>query len=145
VLHRKDGLPSVYFEGRDLAMLQSATARLNDVCINGGAALLREHFTRRYDTGDYAILTTFDLLRARYRASDDDLWRNIHKTQYWRRHTWVLPIHRRSTEHWVVCIITIEDRRLLLFDSLAAEHPWQQDVPVCLSVPLRASHRRTIL
>jgi len=110
-------------------MLRSETARLNDVCINGGAALLQEHF---HDTKKIAILTTYDILRVRYRASDDDLWRNIRKTKYWCRDTWILPIHRRTTEHWVLCVICLEDHRLLLFDSLAAEHPWQQDIKVCL-------------
>jgi len=132
--HRKHGLPSVHFEVRDLAILKSGTARLNDICINGGAALLQDHFAPPNDTHRCAILSTFDLVRVRYRASDEDLWRNIHKTKYWDKCIWILPIHRRTTEHWVIGIVSLKDHRILLFDSLAAERPWHRDVKVSLSI-----------
>jgi Ulp1 protease family, C-terminal catalytic domain len=122
-----------YFGEHDLAILRSGTARLNDVCINGGAALLQAHFDPLNE--HCAVLTTFDLVRVRYRASDEDLWRNIHKTAYWCKKTWVLPIHRRTAEHWVICIISPNDRRLLLFDSLAGERPWQRDIKVRIYYP----------
>jgi Ulp1 protease family, C-terminal catalytic domain len=123
-------LPTYHFEQRDLDILKSPTARFNDVGINGGAALLHRFYLLRNKTSAErcALLSTFDLPRVRYNASDEELWRYIHRSSYWQKDVWILPIHRKSAEHWVLCVITLREHQLYLFDSLAARRPWRQDV-----------------
>ncbi|KAG2753129.1 hypothetical protein P692DRAFT_20664586, partial [Suillus brevipes Sb2] len=41
---RRDGFPRQVFDARDISCLSSPTACLNDVCINGCAALLYSQF-----------------------------------------------------------------------------------------------------
>ncbi|KAG1892711.1 hypothetical protein F4604DRAFT_1565355 [Suillus subluteus] len=67
-----------------------------------------------------AILSTHDLPRIRYNASDEILWRNTSWTLFWEKDVWILPIHRPSpVGHWVFCMIYIQTKQLHLFDSLA--------------------------
>ncbi|KAG2077762.1 hypothetical protein BDR04DRAFT_999063 [Suillus decipiens] len=78
-----------------------------------------------------AVFSTYDLPRIHYNAADDILWRNTLWTHYWEKDVWVLPIHRPSNiSHWVVCIIYLSRNELHLFDSLAEQKPWKQDVKV---------------
>jgi Ulp1 protease family, C-terminal catalytic domain len=134
-LVRSDGLPQINFEARELDILSSPTARLNDVCMNGGAALLQRYFSSsNYPEASIAqrcaLLSTFDLVHVRYKATDVDLWRNVYRSSYWLKDVWIIPIHRPQAEHWVVCIASLQTRQLFLFDSLAARRPWRQDIKV---------------
>ncbi|KAH7903392.1 hypothetical protein BJ138DRAFT_1020714, partial [Hygrophoropsis aurantiaca] len=123
-----DGFPRQIFDTRDLAILASPTARLNDTCINGGAALLYSHFISP-QAQRCAILSTHDLPRIRYGASDDDLWRNSSWTSYWTKDVWIIPIHRPlPVGHWVLCTAYFSTRKLYLFDSFAEEIPWGNDI-----------------
>ncbi|KAH7905408.1 hypothetical protein BJ138DRAFT_1230003, partial [Hygrophoropsis aurantiaca] len=125
---RRDGFPRQIFDTRDLAILASPTARLNDTCINGGAALLYSHFLSP-QARRCAILSTHDLPRIRYGASDDDLWRNSSWTEYWTKDIWIIPIHRpHPVGHWVLCTAYFSARELHLFDSFAEEMPWENDI-----------------
>jgi Ulp1 protease family, C-terminal catalytic domain len=132
----QNGLPTVHFDPKDIDILLSPTARLNNVCMNSGSALLQSWFSSptmpsSISSAQCAILSTYDIVRIRYNASDEDLWRNIHKTSYWLRDIWVLPIHRVSpVEHWVLCVIYLRSHELFVFDSFAARRPWRQDVKV---------------
>jgi Ulp1 family protease len=133
---RRQGLPDIQFDAQDLNRLASATSRLNDVCLNGGAAVL-QHFYSSSTLSSAphsfrcAILSTFDLPRVRYNASDQDLWRNIRHSSYWSKDTWIIPIHRtRPAEHWVLAVARTASRRLLLFDSFAEAYPWRKEVKV---------------
>ncbi|KAF7979480.1 hypothetical protein HWV62_42311 [Athelia sp. TMB] len=85
----------ISYEASDIARFVSPTALLNDECINGAALLLQSHFIREFGSSDVAILSTHDLVRVRYGASDEDLWRNTKRSQYWTKDTWILPIHQR--------------------------------------------------
>ncbi|PPQ96942.1 hypothetical protein CVT26_005960 [Gymnopilus dilepis] len=65
------------FEKTDFARLNSPTAILNDICINGLAYYLRAMLSndQRYQTSsaECAVFSTHDLVRIRYKASDQDL------------------------------------------------------------------------
>lgn len=122
---RRDGFPRQVFDARDISCLSSPTACLNDVCINGCAALLYSQF--KLPTVDCAILSTFDLPRIRYNALDEIIWRNASWTSYWEKNVWILPIHRPSiVGHWVICIIYFQTKEIHLFDSLAES--WECDI-----------------
>ncbi|KIN93816.1 hypothetical protein M404DRAFT_35711, partial [Pisolithus tinctorius Marx 270] len=112
----------------DYERLASPTARLNDTCINGCSALLYSEFQSSAAT-QCAIFSTHNLLHIQYHAEDNILWCNISWTRYWEKTMWILPIHRTSPiGHWVLCVIKFPSKQLLLFDSLAEQKPWKQDI-----------------
>ncbi|KAG2737671.1 hypothetical protein P692DRAFT_201672633, partial [Suillus brevipes Sb2] len=104
-----NGFPHQIFEAKDIAILCSPTARLNDVCVNSCAALLYSEL--KIPNVSCAILSTHDLPRIRYNAPDEVIWRQCSWTQYWERDIWVLPIHRPShVGHWVFCAIYLPSK-----------------------------------
>ncbi|KAG6369896.1 hypothetical protein JVT61DRAFT_13361 [Boletus reticuloceps] len=122
------GFGGLFFEKKDLEIFTSREARLNDTCVNGCAALLYSVHVA-HEPSPFAVLSTHDLIRIRYNAADEDLWRNTARTKYWDKAIWILPIHRPSSwGHWIVCSIHFNTRRILLFDSLAEEQPWRNDL-----------------
>ncbi|KAG1801271.1 hypothetical protein EV424DRAFT_1545449 [Suillus variegatus] len=123
------GCPCQVFEPKDIALLASRTALLNNSCINGCAVLLYlEAVQLSPMVEQYAILSTHDLPRIRYNAPDDVLWRNMSWTSYWTKEVWILPIHRPSdVGHWVLCVVHLRSKELHLFDSFAERKPWKSD------------------
>ncbi|KIK10825.1 hypothetical protein PISMIDRAFT_20060 [Pisolithus microcarpus 441] len=101
-----DGFPRQMFEPDDTSLLSTTNACLNDTCINGCGALL---FSTLLSAAAQrcAILSTHDLPRVRYNATDEILWRNASWSRYWEKDIWIIPIHR---------------------PSLAERKPWKKDV-----------------
>lgn len=128
------------FEDQDLLRLASPTALMNDVCINGGAALMQRRFAalNAHASGSFSILSTHDIPRVRGTCSDSELWRWIGPLVYWEKPVWILPVHRRN--HWLLAIIVPEQRQLFLFDSFAEETPWKRDIKVSDSLTTRLSY-----
>ncbi|KIJ14126.1 hypothetical protein PAXINDRAFT_13039 [Paxillus involutus ATCC 200175] len=123
-----DGFPRLTFEPKDIEILASEEARLNDTCINGCAALLYSRCLSSHST-QFAIFSMHDLPRIRYNASDNVLWRTTSWTRYWGKGIWIMPIHRPSSwGHWVLCMIDLASKRLMLFDSFAERKPWKNDI-----------------
>ena len=124
-----DGIPWQTFLPSDTNLLASAQARLNDTCINGCATLLYSVFMPA--TNRCAILSTHDLPRVCFHADDDSLWWNVSWTHFWEKPVWIIPIHRSSpVGHWVLCAVDFPSRKLLLFDSLAEQKPWKNEIKV---------------
>lgn len=109
---------------------------LNDVCLNGVAAYLQNIFIRDRECHRYtrrcALFSTHDLVRIRFKASDDELWRWLKKLQYWERDIWIIPIHRRRECHWVLAVVFHQRAEIAFYDSLAGKRLWHQDVKVWL-------------
>src|ERR1700722_2831019 len=128
ILRRKGESADLEFTEQDINILHSPSGCLKDVCLNGGAAILQDtcSSTSPDTCNRCALLSTFDLPRIRYKASDDDIWRNTRRSSYWLKNIWILPIHRPG--HWALCAILIDSRELYLFDSFAAQDPWRRDV-----------------
>lgn len=120
-------------------MLASPTARINDVCINGCIPLLLSLINPSC-AHRFAIFSTFDLPRARYK-NDNELFKAMKHTKFWTKDTWILPIYRPG--HWVLCIADFVRRELRLFDSLAQKEPWRADVNV--RIILRAARNEQSL
>ncbi|KAG6824286.1 hypothetical protein H0H92_007329 [Tricholoma furcatifolium] len=122
------------FNSSDLSLMTKPRQLLNDVCINGIAALLQRHFSQpsaQPAAGESALFTTFDLLLTQYDVADSEVWRRTCKTEYWIKRFWILPIHRPAPAlHWVVALIIPQSRQMFLFDSLAQEEPWKADIEV---------------
>ncbi|KAF9033670.1 hypothetical protein BJ165DRAFT_1304382, partial [Panaeolus papilionaceus] len=60
------------------------------------------------------------------------IWKNTKRTLYWETDIWIVPIHRPSQSHWVLCIAYPHKGELFLFDSLAERSPWKGDLAVCV-------------
>ncbi|KAJ7199119.1 hypothetical protein GGX14DRAFT_373277 [Mycena pura] len=108
---------------------------LNNFCINGvaGALLgLLGHPTAV--TADVAnrcaVLNSFDLHRVRYKASDAVLWHHLAPTRYWDKSVWLIPIHRRSPQHWVLVVVFVKEQQLFFFDSFSQKEGWHADLRV---------------
>ncbi|KAJ7900475.1 hypothetical protein B0H13DRAFT_1622406 [Mycena leptocephala] len=120
-------------EIQDLDTLTNPRGRLTGCCLNGVAAALHAFFRRpdspcRLDAANCAVLSTVDLHRIRYKASDAEVWRFLSRTTFWEKSTWLVPIHRRTEEHWVLAVIPVYQRRVFLFDSLASKAGWRRDL-----------------
>lgn len=128
------------FDEADIRRLDNPTALLNDICINGLAyylqAMLNADAKYHLHSHDCAIFSTHDLVRIRYKASDQDLWRSVSKTEFWRKLTWIIPIHRPRESHWVLAVIHLVDGRIQVYDSLASKRGWPQDLKVVCSPQL---------
>lgn len=120
----------VSVEGDTFQQFLNPTARLNDNSVNGGALLLQTQLIQSgIDTAaSVTVLSTHDLVHIQYNAADDQIWQCTHGSQYWATNTWVLPIHRRESHHWVLCIIYLDKKQLHFFDSFAEERPWHSDL-----------------
>ena len=128
------------FDENDIARLEDSTAFLNDVCINSTASMLQQLWQRPSEIHEQnsqrcAIFSTFDLPAIRYNITQQDMWRRTKDLQYWNKDIWILPIHRKKPLHWVLCIIVVNSRELLLFDSLGSKESWKHEIKVSL-VPI---------
>lgn len=115
--------------------MKTPTAQLNDVCLNGISALLKQQFSLSTHymsqfSQRCALLSTYDLSMVQYNASDAEIWRRTRHTEYWQCSVWILPIHRPTTQHWVMCTIIPSIGEIHLFDSLAQQDPWKTEVKV---------------
>ena len=124
-----DGVPRQTFLPSDTSLLASPQARLNDTCINSCATLL--YSASMPAAMCCAILSTHDLPHTRCHADDDLLWQNTSWTHFWEKPIWIIPIHRPlPMGHWVLCTIDFPSRKLLLFDSLAEQKAWKNEIKV---------------
>jgi len=117
--------------------MASPNARLNDDCINGISKFLQHIFSdptnpHSVSSTQCAVFSTHDLLMVRYSATDEEIWRRTHGTQFWHKHIWILPIHRHSSEHWVLAVICPSTHQIFLFDSFAEIHPWKRELKVII-------------
>ena len=107
---------------------------LNDICLNGCAQVLKHFFDRdpmfSAASRRCALFTSHDLVRARYKATDKELWRIMSPSQYWDKDVWILPIHRPRQLHWVLCVAYPKYGTVLLYDSLVGQHLWSNDLKV---------------
>ncbi|KAJ7840589.1 hypothetical protein B0H14DRAFT_3457948 [Mycena olivaceomarginata] len=127
------GRQSIDIEMSDLRRLHSATGHLNDVTLNGAAAALlniydQPHSPYAGSAGDCALLSTFDLHRIHYKASDAVLWRHLSHTTYWEKRLWLIPIHRPKDQHWVIVVAAVHEEHLFFLDSLGERRGWRQDI-----------------
>ncbi|KAJ7139121.1 hypothetical protein C8R44DRAFT_827907 [Mycena epipterygia] len=123
-------------EASDLAHVESSTGRLTGCGLNALAGALLNFFGHPTSpdaatANNCAILNTYDLVRVRYKASDDILWKNVHLTKFWDKPLWLIPIHRVDQEHWVLMVVDVTGQQLLFFDSLGGKsRGWRQDIRV---------------
>ncbi|KAJ6582196.1 hypothetical protein B0H19DRAFT_1370295 [Mycena capillaripes] len=96
--------PSLRIEPEDLDHVTSSNGWLNGFVLTGLAAAFLNLFghptsASAANANRCAVLSTYDLPRARYKASDDEIWRHTHCTKFWEKDLWLIPIHRPDEEH----------------------------------------------
>ncbi|KAJ6533961.1 hypothetical protein DFH09DRAFT_1405699 [Mycena vulgaris] len=134
-----DGQQNIYVAASDIACVESRTGRLTGFTINALAGALLNIFghptsPNAMHANQCAIISTYDLVRVRYKASDNDLWRNIHHSRYWEKSLWLIPIHRVEEEHWVLTVVDVSRQQILFFDSLGVRGGgWRRDIRVRLN------------
>lgn len=116
--------------------LSGISARLNDECINGLASHIQTELAGSLDQSvayaarRCALLSSHAMLYVRCHLTDLPLWRLTHRTNFWEKDVWILPIHRLVEEHWVLAVILPHHRRVFLFDSFSNSRRWERDIPV---------------
>src|ERR1700677_4783438 len=70
----------------------STPARLNDICINDGASLLRYLFHGLHSK-HCAVISTTALTDHRGISDDNQIWKVTKVSQFWTRKKWIIPIH----------------------------------------------------
>jgi Ulp1 family protease len=129
---------NIQFVAHDLMIMEDPCVCLNDVCLNSVAKYLHTITSHPSNPAHShsqrcTLFSTYDLLMICYNATEDEVWRRTHKMEYWSKDIWILPIHRtRPAKHWVQCTISLNTRKLLLFDSFAAVQPWKHEVTVSI-------------
>ncbi|KAJ6451750.1 hypothetical protein C8R45DRAFT_848226, partial [Mycena sanguinolenta] len=135
-LQRVIGIHTI--KAKDLDTLRTRHGRLNNYCLNGAAAALHRVFSNpsaptATHANRCAVLSTLDLVRVRYKASDDAVWRFLNPTRYWDKPIWLTPIHQPTEEDWVLVVALIPEQKLFLFDSLGNRNQWRGDLKASIS------------
>ncbi|KAF7322488.1 hypothetical protein HMN09_00027200 [Mycena chlorophos] len=76
----------------------------------------------------YALLSTLDLHRVQYGNSGTVLWHHWAPTTYWSRPLWIIPIHCRTQQHWVLAVVSVEEKLIFVYDSFAELNAWESDL-----------------
>ena len=132
------GLCKNYAKSGDLDHLQNPSSRLNDVCINLTSTVI--HFNLWDNSSSKcAIMSSFIMTYIEDGADPDTVWKNTQYLSYWERPVWLIPIHRRTQHHWILCVIYVDEGKLDIFDSLASRETCQS----ILTVSSLSSHDDT--
>lgn len=125
-----EALPSIYFDKPSIARLMDPQAMLNDTCMNEGLQLLISHFQPDH-LDRCAIFTTYTMAYVQEEADDATLWRDVRYRAYWEKPIWVIPVHLQHPYlHWTLCIVNTDTTTIRLFDSVADESLWMDNVKV---------------
>ncbi|KAJ7888403.1 hypothetical protein B0H14DRAFT_2337221 [Mycena olivaceomarginata] len=125
--------PTITIEMDDLDRLTTHRRRLNGCIINGVAAALQSFCSLSLSPSCHiatqcAVLSTYDLHRIRFNATDAAVWKHTKTTSYWEKPMWLIPIHRPDELHWVFVLAAVREQKLFFFDSLASNSGWRRDI-----------------
>ena len=123
----------LFFRRDDIARLVDSSQMLNDECINHCGRLLSMYFkTHAQESRRTALFGSFAYTVHRSQADNAALSRQISKLDYPRCRTWFIPIHLQKHSHWIACIVYPSLNRIDIFDSLANNHWWENEIKVCI-------------
>jgi Ulp1 protease family, C-terminal catalytic domain len=132
------------FTPSDIQCLADREGWLNDICINQCASLLY-HYCESHSKQTCAIFSSFDIHSVRDDLDEDQIWRSVCHVEYWRRTTWLIPLHDHS--HWLLCVVDTQQNEILCFDSFGDSMPWEGSllqVSRCCSPSLVSDHHLCI-
>lgn len=111
------------------ARLVNPAAMLCDECINGCATLL---LACDVPLAHKTCIFTSHILTIS--SNDEALWRNSHKTYFWMKDNWIIPIHQRNKLHWALAMIDFPSHTIHIYDSLAEHASFESYVEVCAAI-----------
>ncbi|KAJ7917138.1 hypothetical protein B0H13DRAFT_1608630 [Mycena leptocephala] len=137
-------------EPGDLDRIIAPRGRLNGEALNGVAASLHVIYSDQYSpyaasAARCALLSTYDLTRVHFKASDTQLWRFLGPTEYWTKPLWLIPIHRPVEEHWVCAVVDVHRQSIYFFDSFADHSGWRpnlRDIMILIARMVVLSNRQ---
>ncbi|KAJ7692186.1 hypothetical protein B0H14DRAFT_3531594 [Mycena olivaceomarginata] len=116
--------PTITIEMDDLDRLTTHRRRLNGCIINGVVAAALQSFCSLslspscHIATQCAVLSTYDLHRIRFNATDAAVWKHTKTTSYWEK----------PDLHWVFVLAAVREQKLFFFDSLASNSGWRRDI-----------------
>ncbi|KAG8924039.1 hypothetical protein FRC02_010683 [Tulasnella sp. 418] len=133
-----DGFGVVDIDPMSLQRLVDPKARLNDIVINGFLSII----AKNYQASEMVVFDTYTL-RAHQDGSPPDLMRR--RTQHCFKQIglhglasdcgqWVIPIHRRTQQHWTIAVLDFYCKRILQFDSFADIRSYESDLTDVISL-----------
>ncbi|KAJ7580800.1 hypothetical protein C8J56DRAFT_794621, partial [Mycena floridula] len=106
----------------EINILRTPSSWLNSGCINSLSSLLQLISPNR----KCAVLSSYAIPRI---ADDAVLWKVLHRSKFWEKDIWLLPIHRIGEQHWVLSVIDTRRQKIGLFDSYAGgSWTWKDDI-----------------
>ncbi|KAJ7585718.1 hypothetical protein C8J56DRAFT_788625, partial [Mycena floridula] len=96
----------------EINILRTPSSWLNSGCINSLSSLLQLISLN----SKCAVLSSYAIPRI---ADDAVLWKVLHRSKFWEKDIWLLPIHRIGEQHWVLSVIDTRRQKIGLFDSYA--------------------------
>ncbi|KAG7091663.1 hypothetical protein E1B28_010684 [Marasmius oreades] len=139
VINRVSGFQHV-FQADELARLDGSTQRLSGDCINGCSALLQDLLSRDlaacgtslgtpHTAQRVAVFSTYLIQKIFDERGNAGLWRFSKVTKYWSAPIWILPLHDKDMEHWLLAVVEVQSHRVQLFDSLGSRSTWDSWLP----------------
>ena len=129
------GLCKDYIKSEDLNRLRNPSSQLNNVCVNLTSTVV--HFNLWDDVSSKcAIMSSFIMTCIEDGANTDTVWKNTRFLSYWEHKVWLIPIHRRTQYHWMLCVVYVDEGKVHIFDSLASRESAQSilsvsPLPIC--------------
>ncbi|KAG7091657.1 hypothetical protein E1B28_010678 [Marasmius oreades] len=119
------------FRSEMLDRIDGRTSRLCGDSINACAVLLQELISSDSsisgsalsspDTaGKFAILSTYVTPKIFEEPGNQGVWRLARRSRYWCYEKWILPLHDREMEHWLLAVFCLKSRNIYLFDSFGS-------------------------
>ncbi|KAL0572373.1 hypothetical protein V5O48_009588 [Marasmius crinis-equi] len=59
----------------------------------------------------------------------ESVWKIARRTEYWRKETWILPLHSESTFHWMLVVFKPKLRQVWWFDSMVEREVCERWIP----------------
>ncbi|KAG7087085.1 hypothetical protein E1B28_013067 [Marasmius oreades] len=128
------------FQADELARIDGSTQQLSGDCINGCAALLQDLLSRDlaacgtslgapHTAQQVAIFSTYLIRKVFDEQGNAGVWRFSKVTKYWSAPIWILPLHDKEMEHWLVVVVSLKSQHVQLFDSLGSRRIWDNWLP----------------
>ena len=137
-----DGHPSINLDPVSLSQLSHPTSQLDDDCINQCMKLLYHLFPSQH-ANNCTHYSMYVLTNHRNPKNDNNcIWRNSKHTECWMKLIWIIPIHRPTQQHWVLCIVNRISKHIDFFDSIAQWSEWMNNIEVSITTLSRLSQSK---
>ncbi|KAL0580186.1 hypothetical protein V5O48_001845 [Marasmius crinis-equi] len=118
---------SFQISSEDLVQLEIPVRWITDNCLEGAARALWLLHLPRSDECAYLASGIVPHILGRKRA-DQDLRALLRRSEYWRKETWLLPLHI-DENHWSLVVFKPKQKKIWWFDSLHDRKVCERTLP----------------